>query len=108
VPVRPLDLVEVGALTFEPVDVETFACLRLAREAAVAGGTAPCTLNAANEDAVHAFLSGRLAFVGIPAVIEETLVRLPAGPVHSFEALAEADRQAREVAGELVAARAPA
>jgi 1-deoxy-D-xylulose-5-phosphate reductoisomerase len=108
VPVRPLDLVEVGALTFEPVDVETFACLRLAREAAVAGGTAPCTLNAANEVAVHAFLSGRLAFVGIPAVIEETLVRLPAGPVHSFEALAEADRQAREVAGELVAARAPA
>jgi len=72
------------------------------------GGTPRCTLNAANEVAVHAFLGGRLGFLGIAAVIEETLVRLPAGPVHSFEALAEADREAREVAGELVAARAPA
>jgi 1-deoxy-D-xylulose-5-phosphate reductoisomerase len=108
VPVAPLDLVEVGALTFEVVDSETFACLRLAREAALEGGTAPCTLNAANEVAVHAFLGGRLGFLGIAAVIEETLARLPAGPVHSFEALAEADSQAREVAAELVAARAPA
>ncbi|MGN6166719.1 MAG: 1-deoxy-D-xylulose-5-phosphate reductoisomerase [Solirubrobacteraceae bacterium] len=106
VPVAPLDLVEVGAITFEGVDLETFACLRLAREAALEGGTAPCTLNAANEVAVHAFLGGRLRFLGIAAVIEETLARLPAGPVHSFEALAEADRQARAMAGELVAARA--
>jgi 1-deoxy-D-xylulose-5-phosphate reductoisomerase len=108
VPVRPLDLVELGALTFEAVDSETFPCLRLARSAAVAGGTAPCTLNAANEVAVHAFLTGRLRFAEIAAVIEETLARLPAGPVHSFEALAEADRQARDVAAELVAARAVA
>ena len=54
----PLDLAEVGALTFEHADDETFPCLRLAREAAVAGGTAPCVLNAANEVAVHAFLAG--------------------------------------------------
>jgi 1-deoxy-D-xylulose-5-phosphate reductoisomerase len=108
VPVAPLDLVELGALTFEAVDSETFACLRLAREAALQGGTAPCTLNAANEVAVHAFLGDRLGFLGIAAVIEETLARLPAGPVHSFEALAEADRQARAVASELVASRAPA
>src|SRR6476659_6350435 len=60
VPVRPLDLVEVGALTFEPVDEETFSSVRLARQAAKAGGTATCTLNAANEVAVHAFLRGRL------------------------------------------------
>src|SRR6202035_539316 len=46
VPVRPLDLVELGALTFEPADEETFACLRLARAVGIAGGTAPCTLNA--------------------------------------------------------------
>ena len=78
VPVAPLDLVELGALTFEPVDEETFACLRLAREAARAGGTAPCTLNAANEVAVHAFLAGRLRFLDIAAVIEETLDALPA------------------------------
>jgi 1-deoxy-D-xylulose-5-phosphate reductoisomerase len=105
VPVRPLDLAEVGALTFEPVDTEAFPCLRLARDAAVAGGTAPCVLNAANEIAVHAFLSGRLGFLGIPAVVEETLARLPAGPVRAFESLYEADREARAVAAELVAVR---
>ncbi len=60
VPVPTLDLVDVGALTFEAPDTETFACLRLAREAATAGGTAPCVLNAANEIAVHAFLKGEL------------------------------------------------
>src|SRR5437764_1095038 len=58
-PVRTLDLVELGELTFEPVDDDAFPALRLAREAAEAGGTAPCVLNAANEVAVHAFLAGR-------------------------------------------------
>jgi 1-deoxy-D-xylulose-5-phosphate reductoisomerase len=104
VPVRPLDLAEVGALTFEPVDTEAFPALRLAREAAVAGGTAPCVLNAANEIAVHAFLSGRLSFLGIPAVIEETLSRLPGGRVYAFETLYEADREARATAADLVGA----
>ncbi len=108
VPVRRLDLVELGRLDFEGVDEQTFACLRLAREAALAGGTAPCTLNAANEIAVHAFLGGRLRFLEIAAVIDETLARLPAGPVHSFETLGEADAEARRLAGELVAARAAA
>jgi 1-deoxy-D-xylulose-5-phosphate reductoisomerase len=108
VPIKPLDLVSVGALTFEEVDVDTFACLRLARESALAGGTAPCTMNAANEVAVHAFLQGRLRFLDIAAVIEETLARLAPAPVHSFDALADADGQARRVAGELVAERAAA
>jgi 1-deoxy-D-xylulose-5-phosphate reductoisomerase len=108
VPVQPLNLVEVGALTFEPVDEETFSCVRLAREAARAGGTAACTLNAANEVAVHAFLRGRLGFLDIADVIEETLGLLPPQPVHSFESLGEADREARRVAGELVAERAAA
>jgi 1-deoxy-D-xylulose-5-phosphate reductoisomerase len=106
VPVRPLDLAEVGALTFEPVDVDAFPCLRLAREAAAAGGTAPCVLNAANEVAVHAFLERHLDFLGIPAVIEGALERLPAAPVRAFESLYEADREARAVAAELAAARA--
>jgi 1-deoxy-D-xylulose-5-phosphate reductoisomerase len=106
VPVRGLDLAEIGALTFEPVDVEAFPCLRLAREAAVAGGTAPCVLNAANEIAVHAFLEGRLDFLGIPAVVEATLDRLPPAPVRAFESLYEADREARETAAGLVAVRA--
>ncbi|HVW17106.1 MAG TPA: 1-deoxy-D-xylulose-5-phosphate reductoisomerase, partial [Solirubrobacteraceae bacterium] len=100
---RPLDLAAVGALTFEQVDLDAFPCLRVAREAAVAGGTAPCVLNAANEIAVHAFLGGQLHFLGIPAVIEETLGRLGSRPVHAFESLYEADREARAVASELVA-----
>jgi 1-deoxy-D-xylulose-5-phosphate reductoisomerase len=108
VPVRPLDLEELGALTFEPVDEATFACLRLAREAALTGGTAPCTLNAANEIAVHAFLGGRLRFLDIASVIEETLARLPAQPVHSFDSLIEADADARRTAAELIEAREPA
>ena len=108
VPVRPLDLVELGSLTFEPVDEETFSCVRIARDAARAGGTATCTMNAANEVAVHAFLGGRLRFLDIAAVIEETLEQLPSQPVHSFDALGEADAEARRVAGELVAERAVA
>ena len=105
VAMRALDLAEVGALTFEPVDTDAFPCLRLAREAAIAGGTAPCVLNAANEIAVHAFLNGGLDFLGIPAVIESVLERLPSGPVRAFESLHEADREARAVASELIAVR---
>jgi 1-deoxy-D-xylulose-5-phosphate reductoisomerase len=104
VPVPTLDLAAVGALEFEPPDLDAFPCLRLAREAAVAGGTATCVLNAANEVAVHAFLSDRLGFMGIPAVIEATLERLPAARVHSFDTLYEADAEARRIAGEQVAA----
>ena len=102
VPVRALDLSEIGALTFEPVDETAFPALALARAAAIAGGTAPCVLNAANEVAVHAFLAGRLSFLGIPAVIEGALERLPAARVRAFESLYEADREARAVAAELV------
>jgi 1-deoxy-D-xylulose-5-phosphate reductoisomerase len=98
VPVRTLDLVDLGELTFEAPDEATFACLRLAREAARAGGTAPCVLNAANEVAVHAFLRGELSFTGIARVIESTLAELPARPVRHFSDLYEADAEAREVA----------
>ncbi len=108
VPVRPLDLAEVGALTFEPADTETFTCLALARAAGEAGGTAPCTLNAANEVAVHAFLAERIGFLDIAAVIEQTLTEVSADRVHSFDSLAEADAEARRVAADLVDARAKA
>jgi 1-deoxy-D-xylulose-5-phosphate reductoisomerase len=108
VPVAPLDLAATGSLTFEPADTDTFSCLRLAREAGMAGGTAPCTLNAANEIAVHAFLGGRIRFLQIAAVIEETLDRLPGERVHSFDSLARADAEARRVAGELVQAHTSA
>jgi 1-deoxy-D-xylulose-5-phosphate reductoisomerase len=103
VPVPTLDLVELGALTFEAPDLESFPCLRLAREAAEAGGTAPCVLNAANEVAVHAFLAGDLSFSGIPRVIESTLSELPAQPVRHFSDLYAADAQARDVARSVAA-----
>jgi 1-deoxy-D-xylulose-5-phosphate reductoisomerase len=102
VPVKTLDLAALGQLTFEPPDVEAFPCLRLAREAAVAGGTAPCVLNASNEVAVSAFLEGDLSFLGIAEVIERSLEQLPAEPVRHFSDLYRADTAARELAHELV------
>ncbi len=102
-PIAPLDLAAVGELSFEAVDLDAFPCLRLAGEAAREGGTAPCVLNAANEIAVHAFLEGRLRFLGISEVIERTLSELGSEPVRSFESLYEPDRLARAVAGEAVA-----
>jgi 1-deoxy-D-xylulose-5-phosphate reductoisomerase len=101
--VAQLDLAAVGSLTFEPPDLDAFPALRVAREAAVAGGTAPCVLNAANEVAVHAFLGGRIAFTRIVEVIEATLEKLGASPVREFDTLFEADRRAREVASEALA-----
>jgi 1-deoxy-D-xylulose-5-phosphate reductoisomerase len=108
VPVAALDLPAVGALTFEPPDERTFACLRLAREAGLAGGTAPCTLSAANEVAVHAFLTERLEFLQIAEVIEETLARVGVQRLQSFESLTAADGEARTVAAALVERRAAA
>jgi 1-deoxy-D-xylulose-5-phosphate reductoisomerase len=101
--ISPLDLAALGQLTFEAVDLEAFPCLRLAVQAARAGGTAPCVLNAANEIAVHAFLEDRLRFLEISEVIERTLSELGSEPVRAFESLYEADRRARTVAGEAVA-----
>jgi 1-deoxy-D-xylulose-5-phosphate reductoisomerase len=105
-PIEPLDLVELGRMDFEAPDIEAFPCLRLAREAAVSGGTAPCALNAANEVAVHAFLNGRLSFLGIPAVIDGVLEQLGSTRVHSFETLYVVDSEARQLAGELIVVHA--
>jgi 1-deoxy-D-xylulose-5-phosphate reductoisomerase len=96
VEVPTLDLASVGQLSFEAPDAETFACLRLAREAGEVGGTAPCTLNAADEVAVEAFLDRRIPFTGIPEVIDRTLDAIPGGPVRHFEELFEVDEMARE------------
>ena len=101
--VARLDLAAVASLTFEAPDLDAFPALRMARDAGVAGGTAPCVLNAANEVAVHAFLSGRITFTRIAEVIAATLDELGAQPLHEFEALFEADRRAREVASQAIA-----
>jgi len=101
VPVEPLDLVAVGELTFEAPDADTFACLRLAREAGEAGGTAPCVLNAADEVAVAAFLGGDIPFAAIAEVVEATLAAMPAQVPTHFADLYAADAEARSRAGEL-------
>jgi len=93
--VKSLDLVRLGSLTFEAPDLERFPCLQLAREAALAGGTAPAVLNAANELAVAAFLGRRLNFTGIARVIEQVLQRHEAKRVTSLEVALEADAWAR-------------
>ena len=102
VDVPRLDLASIGELTFEPPDEDTFPCLRLAREAGAAGGTAPCVLNASNEVAVEGFLSGRVGFTAIAEIVEGALNEIaPATPTH-FEDLYVADAQARDAAGRLV------
>ncbi|RYZ71433.1 MAG: 1-deoxy-D-xylulose-5-phosphate reductoisomerase [Lysobacteraceae bacterium] len=95
--VAGLDLLAHGRLEFEPPDTEAFPCLRLAWQALEAGGTAPAVLNAANEVAVSAFLQGRVGFLAIPALVEDTLAALPATPADSLESLLAADAQARRL-----------
>jgi 1-deoxy-D-xylulose-5-phosphate reductoisomerase len=102
-PVARLDLIATGSLTFEPVDLDVFPCLRLAREAALVGGTAPAILNAANEIAVHAFLDGRIAFTRIPEVIDATLSSIESRRLSEFEILFTADRDARDAARSTIA-----
>jgi len=101
VKVPTLDLASVGELTFEEPDMETFPCLRLARGAGEAGGTAPCVLNAADEVAVGAFLGGRIAFTAIAEVVERTLDAVPVTRPSHFEDLYAADAEARERADDL-------
>lgn len=103
VPLKPLDLAEVGSLTFEHPDRDAFPCLRLAEAAGRAGGSAPCVMNAANEVAVHAFLAGELPFTGIASVIDLALEAMPATPIGHFSHLASIDDEARIKARELIA-----
>lgn len=102
-PVPRLDWHEARTWTFFPPDFKKFSLLRLAYQAAEAGGSAGCTLNAADEIAVEAFLDERISFPGIAQVVEETLERVPARQVHSIQDVLEIDRLSREVARGLVA-----
>jgi 1-deoxy-D-xylulose-5-phosphate reductoisomerase len=102
VDVPALDLATVGELTFEEPDPDVFACLRLAREAGGAGGTAPCVLNAADEVAVEAFLAERIPFGAIAEVVEEALDQTPPHEPAHFEDLFAADAAARKLAARLV------
>ncbi len=77
-PTQPLDLAEIGTLTFFPPDAGRFPAIRIAREAMEAGGNAPTILNAANEVAVAAFLQGRLDFLAIPTICETMIPQMQA------------------------------
>ena len=102
--VAPLDLVASARLDFEAPDEARFPCLRLAREAVAAGGTAMAMCNAANEVAVAAFLDGAIRFTDIPLVIEHTLDRLSVVEPVSLNVVESADADARRTAGEYLAA----
>jgi 1-deoxy-D-xylulose-5-phosphate reductoisomerase len=101
VDVARLDLAALGELTFEEPDDDAFPCLRLAREAGEAEGTAPCVLNAADEVAVAAFLDGAIPFTAIAEVVAETLAAVPAIVPTHFDDLYAADEEARARAREL-------
>lgn len=95
-----LDLVSQGRLTFEAPDESRFPCLRLAREAAAAGGTLPAVLNAADEVAVEAFLAGAIPFAGIWRTVEQVMAAHAPRPAATREAIVEADAWARVAASE--------
>ncbi|HYD55908.1 MAG TPA: 1-deoxy-D-xylulose-5-phosphate reductoisomerase [Burkholderiales bacterium] len=101
--VPSLDLASLQNLSFERVDDRRFPCVRYAYAALEAGGTAPAVLNAANEVAVEAFLSGRIAFTAIPRLIADTLDAVPSGPAADLAAIVAADARARQAAFRLVA-----
>jgi 1-deoxy-D-xylulose-5-phosphate reductoisomerase len=96
--VNPLDFSEGLSLEFEPPDLETFPLLELARRAGESGGTYPCAYNAANEVAVQAFLAGRIPFLGLADVVEETLGAVEGAAAADLDELVEADAAARRLA----------
>ena len=96
--VAPLDLFAVARLDFQRPDEQRFPCLRLAREAAMAGNSAPAMLNAANEVAVAAFLDGRIRYPQIARIIEDVLNSEPVVAVDEVEAVFAADSKARMLA----------
>lgn len=105
--VAGLDLLAHGRLDFEAPDPDTFPCLRLARQALLAGGTAPATLNAANEVAVSAFLQGRIAFLDIPVLVADTLSAQSAAAATTLDELRAADAAARRFAESTLPLHAP-
>jgi len=95
---EPLDLARISKLEFEAPDMVRFPALRLARAAAEQGGAAPAILNAANEIAVAAFLAGRIGFLDIARLVEETLTDYAPNAPHTLDHLFSIDAAAREYA----------
>jgi len=101
-PAKRLDLAEIGALSFEKPDLERFPSLRVARKALEAGGAAAVVLNAANEEAVAAFLGGCIGFLDIVRTVEEAVARTSAAAPRSIAEVIDIDRAARALARDLM------
>lgn len=104
-PPERLDLAAMAQLTFEAPDPDRFPALRLAREVLKKGGGAPTVLNAANEVAVEGFLSGRIGFLDIAAIVEDVLTRFPHGAMNSLDDVRTCDADSRRIAAECLSAR---
>jgi 1-deoxy-D-xylulose-5-phosphate reductoisomerase len=91
----PLDLTALSALHFEPPDINRFPCIALAYRALRAGGTLPAAMNAANEEAVQAFIDERISLTDIPLVIEAVMDSHQSQPATELAAILEADGSAR-------------
>jgi 1-deoxy-D-xylulose-5-phosphate reductoisomerase len=107
-PVPRLDWTESRSWQFSPPDLEKFPALRLAYQAQRAGGSATCTLNAADEIAVDAFLKEKISFPAISEVVEETLARVPNREAQSVQEVLETDELSRTVARQIVQEKAAA
>jgi 1-deoxy-D-xylulose-5-phosphate reductoisomerase len=105
-PVPRIDWTEPRSWTFSAPDRKKFPALRLAYEALRAGGSAACTLNAADEIAVEAFLAGQISFPAIADVVEETLGRVAVRQAASVQEILEIDEQSRSAARKIVSERA--
>ncbi|WP_341702489.1 1-deoxy-D-xylulose-5-phosphate reductoisomerase [Ferrovibrio sp.] len=101
-PAARLDLAAIARLTFEVPDSARFPALNLARQALQSGGAAPTILNAANEVAVDAFLKGRIGFLDITRIVEQTLARVEHVALTDLDAVHDADQAARRYARYLV------
>jgi 1-deoxy-D-xylulose-5-phosphate reductoisomerase len=103
----PLDLTKLASLHFEAPDLERFPCISLAYRALKAGGTLPAAMNAANEEAVHAFIDGRISLTDIPRVIDKVMTEHERHDAGSLEAVLAADRGARAAAQSVITRLSP-
>ena len=102
--VKKLSLTDYGKLTFEKPDYDTFDCLRACIKAVTIGGNLPAAVNGANEEAVAAFLDGRIDFLDIGRIVMNVCENTPREEIKCVEDVLEADRKARERAKELIGA----
>ena len=101
-PAEPVDFATLGSLDFEPPDLDTFGCLRIAFDAGRTGGTAPAVMNAANEVAVAAFLDQRCGFLDIERIVETVLSEHSVQALESIEQIEDVDAWARLTAEGIV------